>query len=155
MAIGVGGNDVTMLQRAHVGIGLDSKETDAAGRAADFRSLKFKYVKQLLIHGLQNYFRLSSLYLWNDYKALMLALVPFFSRMFQMFDGRSLIPGDIIFVLTTIVFAYPVVLFGMLDVPISADELAYSPQLYKQNRHSRFNQMKSLCGGLMHLCMHL
>ncbi len=63
---------MTMIQRAHIGkheecyqanmigVGLESKETDAAARAADFRSLKFKYLKHLLVHGAQNYSRLST-----------------------------------------------------------------------------------------------
>ncbi len=45
--------------------------------------------------------------MWNDYKALVLALVPFTSRALNNFQGDSLISGDIIFVLTTIVLAYP------------------------------------------------
>jgi P-type E1-E2 ATPase len=80
LSIGDGGNDVPMLQEAHVGIGLESKETDAAGRASDFKTLTFKHLQQMLIHGSQNYFKLSTVYLWNDYKALILALVPYFSR---------------------------------------------------------------------------
>ena len=51
-AIGDGANDVSMIQEAHVGLGIVGKEGRAAVRAADFAFAKFKYLqKVLLVHG--------------------------------------------------------------------------------------------------------
>jgi magnesium-transporting ATPase (P-type) len=80
LAIGDGGNDITMIQKATVSVGLRSAETDSAARAADFKIQEFRHLQGLLIYGLHNYFRLSTVYLWNDYKAILLALVPFIAR---------------------------------------------------------------------------
>jgi len=120
LAIGDGGNDITMIQKASVGVGLASAETDAAARASDFKIQEFQDLhvhfyqsitplfcgetnsvvlgpQNLLIYGLQNYFRLSAVYLWNDYKAFILAMVPFVSRWIRNFTGMSLIPGGTCF----------------------------------------------------------
>lgn len=144
LSIGDGGNDVPMLQEAHVGIGLESKETDAAGRASDFKTLKFKHLQQMLIHGSQNYFKLSTVYLWNDYKALILALVPYFSRMIQGFEGDPLVPGEIIFICSTLLLAYPLMVYGIFNIPVSAKDLKANPDFYSRHRNNRFNTGKKI-----------
>lgn len=47
-AIGDGGNDVSMIQAAHVGIGLVGKEGKQASLAADFSITQFQYLARLL-----------------------------------------------------------------------------------------------------------
>lgn len=149
LAIGDGANDITMIQEATVSVGLKSAETEAAARAADFKIQEFRNLQGLLVYGLQNYFRLSTVYLWNDYKAIVLALTPFVSRWWSAFNGvsprgESIIPGDLIFMLTTVVLSLPVVIFGIYDVPISVEELVKNPSHYKVNRHKRFDTKKKL-----------
>lgn len=46
---GDGGNDVSMIQAASVGIGIVGKEGRQASLAADFSLLQFKYVQELLL----------------------------------------------------------------------------------------------------------
>ena len=51
-AIGDGGNDVSMLQEAHVGIGIIGHEGSAAAQASDFAFTKFRHLRRaLLVHG--------------------------------------------------------------------------------------------------------
>lgn len=52
LAIGDGANDVSMIQRADVGIGISGKEGMQAVMASDFAISKFKYLERLLlVHG--------------------------------------------------------------------------------------------------------
>lgn len=68
-AIGDGGNDVSMIQEAHVGIGILGKEGRQASISADFAFTKFKYLrKALLVHGHWYYFRISVLTQFFFYK---------------------------------------------------------------------------------------
>ena len=61
-AIGDGGNDVSMIQEAHVGLGLIGKEGSAASRSADFAITKFCHLQRLLlVHGHWFYTRQSFL----------------------------------------------------------------------------------------------
>ncbi|EGR31328.1 pre-mRNA-splicing factor cwc-22, putative [Ichthyophthirius multifiliis] len=58
LAIGDGGNDVGMIQTAHIGIGIVGKEGKQAALASDYSILKFKYLAKLvLFHGRLNYKR--------------------------------------------------------------------------------------------------
>ncbi len=61
-AIGDGGNDVSMIQEAHVGLGIIGKEGTAASHSADFAFTKFRYLQRiLLVHGHWYYTRQSFL----------------------------------------------------------------------------------------------
>lgn len=68
-AIGDGANDVSMIQEAHVGLGIFGKEGRIAARSADFSFAKFKYLKRVfLVHGYLFYTRASCLVLYFFYK---------------------------------------------------------------------------------------
>lgn len=57
-AIGDGGNDVSMIQMAHVGIGIVGKEGMQASLAADFSITQFSFISKLLLwHGRNSYKR--------------------------------------------------------------------------------------------------
>lgn len=70
-AIGDGANDVSMIQEAHVGIGIFGKEGRNAARSSDFCFAKFKYLKRaLLVHGYLYYTRAAVLVLYFFYKVI-------------------------------------------------------------------------------------
>lgn len=57
-AIGDGGNDVSMIQAAHAGIGIDANEGKQASLAADFSITQFSHIcRLLLVHGRFSYKR--------------------------------------------------------------------------------------------------
>ena len=49
LAIGDGANDVSMIQAAHVGVGISGQEGLQAARAADYAIAQFKYLQKLLL----------------------------------------------------------------------------------------------------------
>ena len=52
LAIGDGANDVSMIQAAHIGIGISGQEGMQAVRASDFSIAQFRYLERLLlVHG--------------------------------------------------------------------------------------------------------
>ena len=68
-AIGDGANDVSMIQEAHVGLGIFGKEGRNAARSADFSFAKFKFLKRiLLVHGYLYYTRSANLIQYFLYK---------------------------------------------------------------------------------------
>nr|XP_058896445.1 probable phospholipid-transporting ATPase IIB isoform X6 [Kogia breviceps] len=61
-AIGDGGNDVSMIQAADCGIGIEGKEGRQASLAADFSVPQFKHIGRLLmVHGRSSYKRSAAL----------------------------------------------------------------------------------------------
>jgi P-type E1-E2 ATPase len=59
LSIGDGANDVSMIQAAHVGIGISGLEGMQAVMASDFAIAQFSYLTDLLlVHGRWSYIRL-------------------------------------------------------------------------------------------------
>ena len=75
-AIGDGANDVSMIQEAHVGLGIVGKEGRQAARCADYSFANFAMLKKiLLVHGHYYSQRLSLLVLYFFYKNLVFMLI--------------------------------------------------------------------------------
>ncbi|KAJ8309895.1 hypothetical protein KUTeg_011760 [Tegillarca granosa] len=73
-AIGDGANDVSMIQEAHVGIGIMGKEGRQAVRSSDYAFAKFRFLmRALLVHGSFYYNRLSTLVQFFFYKCMILS----------------------------------------------------------------------------------
>lgn len=75
-AIGDGANDVSMIQEAHVGLGIVGKEGRQAARCADYAFANFSMLKKLLlVHGYYYSQRLALLVLYFFYKNLVFMLI--------------------------------------------------------------------------------
>lgn len=62
---------MSMIQEAHIGLGIYGKEGRNAAKSADFSFAKFKYVKRIfLVHGYLYYTRSSILVQYFFYKVL-------------------------------------------------------------------------------------
>ncbi len=78
LAIGDGENDVSMIQAAHIGVGISGLEGMQAARNADFAISQFRYLKRLLlVHGAWNYNRLSKVIFFVFYKNITLYMTQF------------------------------------------------------------------------------
>lgn len=76
LAIGDGANDVAMILKAHVGIGIAGKEGMQAARSSDYAIGKFKFLKPLLFfHGREAYRRVAFMILYNFYKNFLYVVV--------------------------------------------------------------------------------
>jgi phospholipid-translocating ATPase len=90
-SIGDGANDVSMIQEAHIGLGIFGKEGRNAARSADFAFAKFKFVKRaLLIHGYFYYTRLTTLIHYFFYKNVTLVTCQLFYAGSTAFSISSL-----------------------------------------------------------------
>jgi P-type E1-E2 ATPase len=69
LAIGDGANDVSMIQAAHIGVGISGREGRAAVQAADYAFGQFRFlVRLLLVHGRYSYLRCREVVLYAFYK---------------------------------------------------------------------------------------
>lgn len=90
LAIGDGANDVAMILKAHVGIGIMGKEGQQAARSADYSIGQFKYLKSLLFfHGREAYRRNSYLILYTFYKNFLYVITQFYLGFSSAFSGQT------------------------------------------------------------------
>lgn len=88
-AIGDGGNDVSMIQAAHVGIGIVGKEGRQASLASDFSITQFSHVARLLlVHGRNTYKNTASLSQFIIHRGMVLSsTLMLWERAAKLFDG--------------------------------------------------------------------
>mgnify|MGYP002054246165 CR=1 FL=1 len=68
LAIGDGANDVAMIQKAHVGVGISGNEGLQAANSSDFAIGQFRFLSRLLfLHGAWFYTRVSKVILYSFY----------------------------------------------------------------------------------------
>lgn len=78
LAIGDGANDVSMIQAAHIGVGISGLEGLQAARSADIAISQFRFLKKLLlVHGTWSYQRMCKLILYSFYKNIVLYMIGF------------------------------------------------------------------------------
>jgi phospholipid-transporting ATPase len=90
LAIGDGANDVTMIQAAHVGVGISGLEGLQAARSADFSIAQFRFLRKLLlVHGNWAYSRICKVILYCFYKNITLYLMQFWFSLDNGFSGQA------------------------------------------------------------------
>ena len=131
-AVGDGGNDVSMIQAASVGIGIVGKEGRQASLAADFSINQFSHIgRLLLVHGRNSYKRSASLSQFVIHRGLIITTMQaVFSAVFY-FSSVSLYPGLLMVGYATIFTQLPV--FSLvLDKDVSGNVAMTYPELYKE-----------------------
>jgi len=136
-AVGDGGNDVGMIQKAHVGIGIKGKEGMQAALASDFSIEKFKYLNKLLLwHGRLSYKRSATLSQFVIHRGLIISIIQaVFMSMFY-FVPISIYSGMLLLGYSTIFTILPV--FSLIfDQDIDVSNALKYPPLYKTLQKGR------------------
>lgn len=139
LAIGDGGNDVSMIQSAKVGVGIAGKEGMQAANAADYAFGQFRFLRRLLIvHGRWSYRRIAKLILYSFYKNCVLYLTQFFFIFFSGYSGSSVHDRWNVAMFNTLFTALPIMAVAIFDRDLKADVAEEYPQLYKQGQKKKF-----------------
>ena len=120
LAIGDGGNDVPMIQQAHIGVGIRGKEGLQASRAADYSISHFSALQRLvLVHGRYSYLRTALVAQYSFYKSFLFCCVQIMFGFVSYFSGSTLFNSLCITVYNAVLFV-PIVSF-VLDKDVSFD----------------------------------
>ena len=155
LAIGDGGNDVSMIQAANVGVGISGKEGLQASRSADFSIAQFKFlVKLVLVHGSWSLHRLSRVVMYSIYKNFVLFFTQFWFSYYNSFSAQSLFEPWMYINWNLFFTCWPPTLIGLTDQYVFASELIENPQLYEFGQKNKFVSFKiiaRLCFNLLFL----
>ncbi len=91
LAIGDGANDVAMIQKADVGVGISGNEGMQAANSSDFAVAQFRFLARLLfVHGAWNYTRISKVILYSFYKNICLYIIELWFAIYNFWSGQVL-----------------------------------------------------------------
>ncbi|KAF8070424.1 calcium transporting ATPase [Lyophyllum atratum] len=139
LAIGDGANDVSMIQAAHVGVGISGVEGLQAARSADVAISQFRFLKKLLlVHGAWSYRRLSTLILYSFYKNIVLYMTQFWYSFFNNFSGQIAYESWTLSLYNVVFTVLPPLVIGVFDQFVSARILDRYPQLYMLGQRNEF-----------------
>lgn len=144
LAIGDGGNDIAMIQEAHVGVGISGKEGLQAARVADYSIAQFRFLQRLLlVHGHWNYVRTAKYILLTFWKEMLFYSIQIMYQRWNGYTGTSLYESDSLTVWNTLFTSLPVMLPGIFEQDLSPATLLAVPELYSYGQQSKgFNMTK-------------
>ncbi|OQR94359.1 phospholipid-transporting ATPase IB isoform X2 [Achlya hypogyna] len=131
LAAGDGGNDVAMLQEAHVGVSVAKDDGVDAVRGADVSLAQVRFLAPLLLlHGRWHLRRLSLVVLFVFYKNAVLGTIYFIFAFVDGFSGQP--PFDVALVVGwNVLFTWlPLLVLGILDRDLTPKTLFAFPRSY-------------------------
>ena len=139
LAIGDGANDVSMIQAAHIGIGISGMEGLQAARSADVSIAQFRFLRKLLlVHGSWSYQRISKVILYFYYKNTALFITQFWYSFQNAFSGQVIYESWTLSFFNVIFTVMPPFVLGIFDQFVNARLLDRYPQLYQLSQKGVF-----------------
>ena len=139
LAIGDGGNDVSMIMEAHIGIGIYGEEGMRAVQSSDYAIGEFQCLGPLLFfHGRTNYIRNSECIQYFFYKNFVFTVVQFFFGFYCNFTGQTIIDDWFITSFNLLFTSLSLGARALLDHDLKPDdgEVVHKmlPFMYAENR---------------------
>ncbi|KAF9579915.1 hypothetical protein BGW38_003635 [Lunasporangiospora selenospora] len=132
LAIGDGANDISMIQAAHVGVGIEGMEGAQAARSSDFSFKQFKNLKQLLtIHGRYSYLRMSKIIFFSFYKSICLITVQFWFGFMNGWSGGALYDEHFLTLWNMVFTALLPIATACFEKDVEEESIGKYPKLYK------------------------
>uniref|UniRef100_A0A8C5T6R9 Phospholipid-transporting ATPase n=1 Tax=Malurus cyaneus samueli TaxID=2593467 RepID=A0A8C5T6R9_9PASS len=142
LAIGDGANDVSMIQEAHVGIGIMGKEGRQAVRNSDYAIARFKFLSKLLfVHGHFYYIRIATLVQYFFYKNVCFITPQFLYQFFCLFSQQTLYDSVYLTLYNICFTSLPVLIYSLFEQHVHPHVLQSKPVLYRdisKNAHLGF-----------------
>jgi len=141
LAVGDGANDVSMIQTAHVGVGISGLEGLQAARASDYSIGQFHYLRRLLlVHGRWSYRRIAKLVVFSFYKNASLYLTQLWFTIHAMFSGQSLYDAWALAMYNLSFTAAPIMALAIFDRDVEASRVLdrdQFPELFQDGLKNR------------------
>ncbi|XP_046892694.1 phospholipid-transporting ATPase IF isoform X1 [Hypomesus transpacificus] len=154
LAVGDGANDVSMIQEAHVGIGIMGKEGRQAVRNSDYAIARFKFLsKLLLVHGHFYYIRITTLVQYFFYKNVCFITPQFLYQFFCLFSQQTLYDSVYLTLYNICFTSLPILVYSLFEQLVHPHVLQSKPALYRDiSRNSKLSFKTFLYWTLLGFC---
>eukprot|EP00178_Gracilaria_changii_P010485 TRINITY_DN3053_c0_g1_i1.p1 TRINITY_DN3053_c0_g1~~TRINITY_DN3053_c0_g1_i1.p1 ORF type:complete len:1178 (+),score=208.47 TRINITY_DN3053_c0_g1_i1:196-3729(+) len=144
LAIGDGGNDVSMIQEAHIGVGIYGKEGTQAARSADYAVGEFKHLLRLTaLHGRFSVVRTAGMINLSFYKNIFFTLTQVFFQAFSFASGVTFNNQWITSAFNVIVTSASPFLYGIFERDVDEATAIRFPSVYGSNRDKKLFSIRS------------
>ena len=159
LAIGDGGNDVSMIMEAHIGVGIYGEEGMRAVQSSDYAIGEFQCLSPLLFfHGRTNYIRNSECIQYFFYKNFVFTVVQFIFGFYCNFTGQTIVDDWFITTFNLIFTSLPLGCRALMDHDLKPDdgEVVHKmlPFMYAENRDNPIFTIRhfllTLLKGILH-----
>merc|ERR1719443_2011975 len=155
LSIGDGANDVAMIQKAAVGVGISGNEGLQAANSADFAIAQFRYLSRLLfVHGAWNYSRISKVVLYSFYKNITLYIIELWFAIYSYWSGQVIYERWTIGMFNILFTSLPPLALGIFDKTCSDTTREQHPTLYKTSQNSELFNIKMFWMWIMTALFH-
>lgn len=146
LAIGDGANDVSMINKANIGVGIMRNFHNQATLASDFAIKQFNHLQRLLlIHGRLASYRSSYIIQFCFYKSIMLGIVHIAFNFWNEFSSIMYLSRYNLICYNCLFTLLPAVFF-VFDKDVEDDTVLLHPYLYSDSRN------KTYCNGRTMTC---
>ena len=123
LAIGDGGNDVSMIMEAHIGVGIYGEEGLRAVQNSDYAIGEFRFLHDLLLfHGRTNYMRNAQCILYFFYKNFVFTFLQFVFGFYCNFTGQTIIDDWFITLFNLLFTSLPLGARALLDHDVKPED---------------------------------
>ncbi|PNJ69035.1 ATP11B isoform 3 [Pongo abelii] len=144
LAVGDGANDVSMIQEAHVGIGIMGKEGRQAARNSDYAIARFKFLSKLLfVHGHFYYIRIATLVQYFFYKNVCFITPQFLYQFYCLFSQQTLYDSVYLTLYNICFTSLPILIYSLLEQHVDPHVLQNKPTLYRDISKNRLLSIKT------------
>jgi magnesium-transporting ATPase (P-type) len=155
LAIGDGANDVSMIQAAHIGIGIAGQEGLQAARASDYAIGQFRFLKPLLlVHGRWSYRRIGKLICYSFYKNITLQLTQLWYVFFNGFTGLSLYDSISLMLFNVAFTSLPIIAFAIFDRDVPKEVCMKFPELYVAGQKDYYFNLRIFSIWILNAILH-
>ena len=154
LAIGDGGNDVSMIMEAHIGVGIYGEEGLRAVQNSDYAIGEFRFLHDLLFfHGRTNYMRNAQCIIYFFYKNFVFTFLQFVYGFYCNFTGQTIIDDWFITLFNLLFTSLPLGARALLDHDVKPTDgeivNLMLPFLYLENRENPIFTIKNFFIGLV------
>ncbi|GAB9463280.1 hypothetical protein Gpo141_00000746 [Globisporangium polare] len=131
LAIGDGANDVSMIQEAHIGVGISGQEGMQAVNSSDYAIAQFRFLERLLlVHGRWNYRRMSQLVVYMFYKNILFTAAQYWYTLMCGFSGQKFFLETGVQLYNICMTSIPIIALSILDQDVGDEFAMKFPKLY-------------------------
>uniref|UniRef100_A0A6B2KWZ0 Phospholipid-transporting ATPase n=1 Tax=Arcella intermedia TaxID=1963864 RepID=A0A6B2KWZ0_9EUKA len=139
LSIGDGANDVSMLQEAHIGVGIWGEEGTQAAQNADYAIRLFKHLAKLVtVHGRYNMMRTAIMVEYSFYKNMALFACQFWFALYNRWSAQTFFDDWVMAAYNTVICSLPPLSLAFFEKDLLEEYIMKYPQTYRELRRGLY-----------------